>query len=719
MDILDKIRKHKWFLIGVVILSWVIFVNLFPDGRIIAGEDTFQFINLKHSFRDNFYEWQGRASLFYGVFYLLDKVGVSETSQLSWYLGLFIFISYSSFYIFSKIVFKKPSEFIAVFVSLFYALNLYTLYVFTYSWGYSYYQILYAFIPLIVGLYIAFLRSQKLIYGALFCLSLLLASSGFGNPAFAIALLVFLLALTVALSLIGGVKMEKSLFKKLGIVFSFSILINGYWILPILSQAKSGVASLSGGNILDLKWWIQHTSNSIINILRLEQFNNKYFFPLNFPYERFVFLKDLFSLLTLLPVVIILISLWQKKKKEYQKMYWSFFAVLVFFVMLISKVRFPFEKINNFLFQLPGLNTLRGYEKLAIFTPFILAVLLLVFFLQSKGKRHYKIVVVAFLIILMTPAPFFAGKIQQDTSFILANKKHKDYQGAKYSFLVDIPDEYYEIQSLINDDKEDVKIASLPYNVIGSIGWVNYPKWQLQGADVTHLLYDKKAISPNGFYFNQWLFAKDFNELPVDPEWMAELLGVFNVKYIIYHKDVSKRFLDQSLEKIEYLERVRAISKVRSNEYFDLYELNSKYRLPQVFAHKENISLGNGPLGIMKNFDEVKEIHSSLNYREVNPKKFVIDFEASDGMGYVSLNEPYDSNWRAYFVSDNSKERLKGVKSLGYANGWKLKEDMRNGEIVIEYFPMKVFYWGAYLSLFGFVVICVYVILYLYGKRKR
>jgi hypothetical protein len=174
----DFFLKHKWEILGLFLLLGVVAVNRFPDGYVIAGEDTFQQINLQEYYRFLFYDWQGRASLFYGIFYLLDRLHISETAQLSWYLGIFLIGSYLSFIGFTRLVFGKINSAIAVSGALFYALNLYTLYIFTYSWGYSHFQILYVFIPVLTGTYIAFLRSWRVSSAAFFLLFLFLASSG-------------------------------------------------------------------------------------------------------------------------------------------------------------------------------------------------------------------------------------------------------------------------------------------------------------------------------------------------------------------------------------------------------------------------------------------------------------------------------------------------------------------------------------------------------------
>ena len=99
------LKKSLIFIGGLLILGWVVFVNRFPLGYVIAGGDVSQFIGLKENFYNFYYNWEGRALLFYFPFYLLDILGISESSQLSFYLGTFIFGSYLSFYFFRNTVY--------------------------------------------------------------------------------------------------------------------------------------------------------------------------------------------------------------------------------------------------------------------------------------------------------------------------------------------------------------------------------------------------------------------------------------------------------------------------------------------------------------------------------------------------------------------------------------------------------------------------------------
>src|SRR3989344_4427623 len=706
-------KKHFWFFLGIVILSWVIFANRFPAGFIIAGEDTPQMIHLAQNFTQLMYEWEGRSALFYGVFYFLDRIGISETAQLSWYLGIFLFGSYFSFWLFVRLIFGNVQKNIIFLCSLFYALNLYTLTLFTYSWGYSYYQSLYIFIPLLIGLFMQFLRTGIVRYGAWFVFVLFFASVGFGNPAFALSLIIFLSFFTLFLFVAKQFARDRTMPMKILLVGIFSLLVSAYWILPVVAQMKVGIESLNTVNIIDLSWWLQHTSNPIINTLRLAQFNESSFFPENFPYVDLKSITFVFLLLTFLPTFLIFFSLWQKKSIGTRKLYWVFFALLIVFILLVARVRFPFEGINDFLFHLPGMNTLRGYEKLAIFTPFIIASLLLITLIDARSKRYYTIAVWIFILILLTPLPFYAGKLQQNMSFIFAHGA-KDYREAQYSFLVKIPDAYYDVRGLLNNDPEQVKIATLPYNVIGSIGWSNYPAWKLQGADPTQRLYTKKIIDANAFYVNQWLYAKDFNESSHDPVWIVKLLGMMNVKYIIYHKDVDQKFLAQSIEKMRYLEERGVIKALARNDYFDLYAIDKQYILPHVGWYEGDLALLENPSAVTASYEKARPAIAA-RFNTVHPKKITIASREEENTPYLVLNEQKSGGWQASYVKNNKRIILKRADGFAYANAWRVPTSVKEN-ITIEYVPMKLFFIGSWISGAALVIVSMYLI---YGGTKR
>jgi hypothetical protein len=712
---------YFWFVFGLIVLAWVIWVNRFPAGFVIAGDDTAQIIDqAKGSFSLLWYEWQGRVALFYALFFVLDWLGVSNTGQLSWYLGIFLIGSYISFHIFVRLLFPQVDRVIRFLTALFYALNLYTLYVFTYDWGYSHYQSLYIFIPVLIGLYIRFLRSRKLVFGVWLVVVLFLASSGFANPAFALSLAIVLTLILLAMLMTRSIVLDKDLVKNLLIVGGASLLVNAYWIASLMPQVRSGVESIASTNILDLGWWLQYTSNPIIDTLRLMQFNGVSFFPLNFPYGNHPFVENIFLALTFLPITFLLFGLLQKKTNgEDKKLFWLFVGLLVILVMLVARVRPPFEKINDFLFQLPGFNTLRGYEKFAIFTPFVMAVIFVFVLMRSRTKRYFPAVVAVFVLMIAVPLPFYAGKLQQNASFIFAKEKEKNYEKSEYSFLVKIPQEYYTIQKTVNNDRDDVKMAGLPYNVIGSIGWVNYPKWKLQGSDITAFLYTKRLINPNGFYFNQWLYADDFNVSSVDPGWMVRMLGMMNVKYVIYHTDVDEQFADQSKRKIAYLEEKKMIERVSKNDYFTLYRIRGDLIIPHIFWSDEVLNIEPSPMGVLNNTRNLAEKVQKSSYQIIHPKKIVVDV-GSIQQNILTLNEPYDANWVAVYDDGGKQIELSHTRMLGYANGWKVDETMKKGgTVTITYRSYEWFVIGIWISL-GMVAVSLSYIMwvYLYERNK-
>lgn len=718
-------KKNAWFFAGMLILVWVIYANLFPKGYVLAGGDVKQFINANESFKSLFFEWQGRAILFYVPFLILSKIGISETIQLSFYLAIFIFGSYISFDLFVRMICKSCTPLLRMCISLFYALNIYTLYIYSYNWGYSYYQSLYIAVPILTGLYLKFIIERKNIFAVLFALVIFFASSGFGNPAFALSFSILLLLLTFFLITFKLTSFDKDLFGKIISLFLISLLVNAYWIIPTIPTMRGGVESLFSGNIIDLNWWLKHTSNPISDTLRLMQYNNWYF-PDNFPYAALYKYRSFFEFLTILPIFLIVAGLFFIEKISIvQRKYYILFSILLaILTMFIAKVRPPFEVFNQFFYHIWGINTLRGYEKFAIFTPFVFSVLLL-FAMQAFSKKTIlKILAFSCLfLILVTPLPFYLGKLHQNMSAVFVRDtvslKEKDYKIAKYSFLVKIPEQYYDIKNVVNDDSADVQIATLPYNVVDSISWSNYEKWKLMGADITSSLYNKRFIDANTDYFGGWFYGKDLNETEGSQKWVVELLGMMNAKYIIYHKDVEPQFLEKSKEKITELQNEGLLELIAENDYFNLYEIRSDLIFPLITFQEKEIEISKDAQSIEENFSKIKSNVFPIEFRKISPKKYEIE-KTDFKKGNIVLAYPFDPNWRAYVKSSDGRtlELKDHFRARGYANGWKVDEELSISKIVIEYYPMKLAYYGIAISLLTLFIIIIYLLNYVWKNRN-
>ncbi|MFA6047637.1 MAG: hypothetical protein WCV59_00845 [Parcubacteria group bacterium] len=698
------LKKNKFFLAGFLVLIWVVFINIFPNGYVFGGGDTAQFIESGESFKALFFNWNGLASLFYFIFFVLGKIGIGNTAQLSFYLGFIIFGAYISFGIFSRFFFKS-SDLSRTTTSLFYALNLYTLFLFTGNWGYSYFPSLYVFIPVLVGLFLEFIQTKNFFYGTLFCVALFFASSGFGNPAFALSfaiLLVFLVVTAVILKLADPKKLLTSLF--LALIFSF--LVSLFWLLPLFPQVKGGVESVNSSSILEFDYEIRNSASPIINTLSLIHFSGDYF-PENFYYKGINFLRPVFVVLSFIPIAMVAFGMFFLKNFKNKKTFYLFLFLLLIFTILAARIVYPFEVINYYIFHIWGFSVMRGFDKIAIYIPFFLSVLMLIILTEVKNKK-WLYVLAAFAI--LAPLPFFIGKIQQNAGYRVSARN--DYKTASMSFLVKIPNEYYKIRNLINNDTEKSFVATLPATRNDGSGISYYPKWKLYGVDITAYLYNKKMIAANASPFSDWSFADEFNtDYDGNYDWLVKTLGMMNSKYIIYHKDASEDSVKQSEFKIKILEEEGLIKKLEDNDYFVLYEISKNLRVPYISWQKENVDIYPNTESVNRNFDEIINLTKKADFQEINPKKYVVNFERNEFSKNIILAEKFDPLWKAYYVTDTGKEMEVRDHFLarGYANGWKIENNNGIKQIIIEYYPIRLIWRGMAASLSALLILAVYI----------
>lgn len=716
---------YKWHIVGLTLLFFVVFINLFPDGYIILGGDIVQPIRMLENFSGIHYDSFGRASLFYGIFYFLDKIGVSDTMQLSWYLGIFLLGSYLSFLVFCRLVLPMATGMMRMLCALFYATNVYTLYIFTATWGYSSYQILYIFVPVLTGLYIRYLETKKNLYAWLFLLAIFLTSTSFGNPAFALSLGIYFFILTGALFLFSLIRLKKDILKRITLLGLGAVFLNVYWILPLIPQMQAGIQEVSSSEVVNLSERLRKTSNAISDTMRLmptsEQ--NRYY-PVNFPYNSFSWMEKFIVLLAFIPFFIVLIGYIQKRSERERRLNMVFFTLFVVFIALVARVRAPFEVMNDFLFQLPGLNTLRGYDKLATFTPFLLSTLLLLSIIWIHGKKYSKIVLLGlFSLIIALSLPFYAGGLQTKMSYILSSQKKKDFYEAKQSALVKIPDPYYAVAPVFEADTSDYKISMLPFSPGSSIGRVNFPTWKVNGPHPARFLYSKPYVELTEPYVPGWMFAEDFGNVQIDPQWITDFYGLIGIKYVLYHKDAKPKSIDGFENSRKYLENIGALQNVDDNESFTLYRIDENRLFPYIYAtEKQDVFIKPGPDGFSEKVKSLRDKMFSLNYEKLDAKNITVTVDRLANKSHVFLNERYDSLWRAQYIASTGETRmLERDENVKYANAWSTQNKLSGGKIEIYYLPLKLFSVGQWVSGVALSVVIVSLISALYNKitRKR
>ena len=442
-------------------------------------------------------------------------------------------------------------------------------------------------------------------------------------------------------------------------------------------------------------------------------------FPLNFYYRDFKLLQPFFIFLAFLPIISILyfFSFSKEISKNKKLIFFSFLGLLLIFIMLVARYRFPFEKINYYIYSIWGFNTLRGYDKTAIYIPFIFSSLLLISLMNSKFK---KIAYTLIIFSLLAPLPFYIGKIQQTAGYRVNSKN--DYREAKMSFLVKIPEDYYKIRNRINSDQEKSFIATLPATYNDGSGIIYFKKWEFYGADITQNLYNKNFIEANRNYFTDWSFADDFSEEMgiKNNDWIVELLGMMNSRYIIYHKDAPESSVEKTLAKMKDLESRGLIKNLEENNYFIFYEIPDEYFMSYITWQNGNPEIQGDPVLVERNFEKIKNNSFAADFSEINPKKFVVDLKDKKISENLILAEKYDSLWKAYTVDKNGKEtEIKNhFVARGYANGWLIENPRDVSKIIIEYYPTRLMWRGMIISGITVLFLLFYLLIYYYNKLK-
>jgi hypothetical protein len=725
MDIFKKLSfdKYKLEAGGFLLLLFCVSINIFPEGYVILGGDVLQPINMVTQFSTLFYEWFGRASLYYSIFYVLDLLTVSDSAQLSFYLGIFIIGSYFSFLAFAGLVFPIAAKITKVITAIFYATNIFTLYIFTSTWGYTNYQIIYIFVPLLSGLYIKILTTEGFRYLPFFFGAAFFASGSFSNPAFALVTGIFFLVLTVMMVVCDIVRIDRMFIKKIVYIVGGALLLNSYWILPLIPQVHTRVQEIYSSEYLDLDDSLRKNSNAIYDTIRFLPTNERSrYYPSNFPYPAISWMKQPLLAASFIPMILIMVGFFMIRDYKIKKWYAIFFSILLIFIALIARIRFPFDNINTYLFYLPGFNTLRGYDKFATFFPFIMSVpiLLLGMSLQENKKRNLFLGGILLVTVFLS-MPFYFGGIQTKMSYILSGQKDKDFYTSKQSALVKIPQDYLEIADYVKNDSsgsKESKISMLPYSPGSSVGRVNLPIWKVNGPHPAPSLYEKKYVELNDYYIPDWSFADDFENEAYDSEWISSLYGLLGIEYVFYHKDVKINRLEKMEERVESLIRRHIFTPLHESESFTLLKLSEDKLFPYLYnsnSDASNINLQ--PVGLV---DAIHEFHTSINtveYHIINKKEIEIPAASLEKDSSVFLNEKYDLLWNAvYLKNDGSRFVLKRNEGVKYANSWKIEENISDGSIYIYYKPVTLFKYGLLITGTSLVALIVYSF-YFYRRK--
>lgn len=621
---------HSCIVILFFLLSFVI--NKIPEGTFVAGGDFYQLININDNLNRYLFTWfnqlgQGQYNPlivtfpFYAFQSILFKIGFSYTNIANAIMFLFFIGSFYSFFFAIRKIDENIPNNIRLFSSAIYAINVFTFTIFTYSWWITHHFVIYIFIPLLIASFEKIITSfsrKDIVY---FIILFTISTMGFNNIAYFAALLFLQVLLLIAFFATKRIPLTLKTTKRILFIFILQLFLSIYFILPFFTSQFEYVSKISGGNVLgDYVNWLSYTSNNAYSIFSFTMVEGNY--PLINLYS------DSNILLAISLGYIILLFILILNQKDRQDNNWLHY--LIFFIpylFLLMRLTPPFDRINTFIYTLPGFNLFRSPEKLFVFYPFFYLVLLSLLLYCSKFSQ--RLINIALIMILIIPIPFYIGGIP-------AYLSHGNQAGYKYT--IQIPSEYYGIKEIINDDHRQLSIISLPYSVVNSINWVNYPKWHFVGYDVLHLLFEKFYISANSYdhsALEQILSFKEYNEAnEVNKDVFLELIQKFSGQYILSHKDISYYWQENSnivYNTIEELETDNTIKKLDDNEYFELYELDEKYLVPLIFSDNNDVY-----------------------FQKINPTKYRINISNITKNTNLVFHQSYNSQWKLFLISNPS-----------------------------------------------------------------
>lgn len=591
---LRRLAPYVPLFLPILVIGWATYVNRFPNGFIFSGGDFSQPLNLQENFRRFFYVWNNRISApaeggffswfsatgFYFLnYYLPNRLGLNDTQVLSFVFFIFFSSAYVSFLAATYIFFPGREKVSRALVSLGYSLNFTTLYFFTYSWGFSHIVLLYVFIPVLAAVFLVSLIQKKLNYALIFIVILFFSAPAYTNSAFAVALALFLILSVVLFSLLGLIRWDLGQLRLLFLMILGGFLVLSYWILPTLVFVSEGLRSLSNG-LFDLKGWLNAQSANVLSIFTGTPHYGSYY--------PFHYNNDPISLLAFAPIIFLGLLLLKKNKdgnKESSRLIIALGALFIIFSVLVKKTMPPFAGLSLLLYRLPFLLTLRSYEKTAVFLPFIIFLAIFIFLRSASGWKR-RLAFGVLVLFIFSVRPFFMGGIQ--TNYGISIPLSKDYKNADYSLIVKIPSDYEKLSQLSNLNKTDSRIQSMPYGVLNSVLWVNYPKWHLIGSDPTEALFNKNVLFANSstYALRNWNMPQFFLESIYSPEWYVKMLPYFGVSEVVYHKDVDPYFYRITSPSMDKMEKGGYLNKLTETEMGTLYSLKNENILPHFYLPK-------------------------------------------------------------------------------------------------------------------------------------
>lgn len=727
----EFLKSKKLIEITIILLVGLIILKWFGGQFLINGGDFAFPLNHENFFTITSNVWDSYSSTgassprnvaalmpFSILLLIFGKLGFSIyfTEKLLFYFW-FVSAGISTYILCSVLGINKYGR---LFSSLFYMINPFSLIV-IYHVAHGLLFPIYAFLPLLLALFIYGLKNNKnLIYIILINLLFLATiTNNFVNPALFIVSMIPLFVYALY-QIATNFKKKQVLKKSIKFILMFFIvmsLFNIYWIIPSLTsvteqhdQASNTVELKNKGPFLEDKNTFKLNSGKIHDLFRMmglwSTFANANKEDTYYSWTKY-YKNNFFIILTyLIPLLLIIPFLFFKKSNRENII---FLGLLFLIAIFLNKGHnLPFLKLTSLLFERISIVT-RLFRGVILKFGFLLALSIspllgegigtLVEIIQKKKKTYSTVFLslMLFLFIFVMGFPAWTGSVIQ--------QPQKYYPGLRLK----IPLDYYSFESWDANQTDSFRYYVLPlpvsYNVVYWWGDSGYIGGEFMRWFTKHPLID---VNTGEYYSIPETVAKKMNVLDCS-EFELKLLGKMNVKYLLYHKDTDWVFLDLAPDSffmksgyvMDSCLRKFNLSLAFTSENLDVYELPAEFVKPKIYGTNiintiENATFINtlNQSGELQDFVLLDQLEnnitsnaelSQVDFEMISPVKYEVTIKNTNSSKTILVfSETFNPNWKLYLT--NKSERMSWVKLLfaesvpeknhftinSFANAWEI-----------------------------------------------
>ena len=591
--IISNINKYfiKYYIIfDILLLLTLSIVPFFGYGKVFIVESDIAYdINPSSVFLQGKYLWNGDlnfgipnpylANIYNILNITLYELNMSPFVIKQIWLSLLLFVAGLSMYYFIGVFEGKKKRLSKIVSSVFYMYSFYLLRMLLTA---STMLISYAFLPLILGLYINGLnKEKKYIFYAILIALLSIFFSNLNLTLIVIDIIVVSIFLLVYI--FTHKKINMLIITKFHILIIFiGFLISAWWVAPQIENIVLSQKALTGALEAETTSMYNGRSSYLETFRLIGEwgFYGQYKGVPNISFSKY-YTKDSLLIISgfLLTVMSVcgLFFIREKEKRLYLFLLLALFLPLAVGVYPITNLTIT-GKIYLWLYDnVPLFSIFRnGYKSVAVIS-FVYAILLgylvssAYILLKRKferiNKSLYKLVPVFFVyftfgIILINSYPLWSG-------LLFDEKKIKS-----------VPTYWYELADYLNNQPLNFRIIAFPDSYFS----VYY--WGAPRGDVSLSLINKPIIETQGKAWGYKSFTKLFYENVSKKDLFNRMLSLSNIKYVLQRNDIDWNYYGTSSP-----EEIKEIVLGRDDLVFDkkigeldLYKVKDNYFLPLIYS---------------------------------------------------------------------------------------------------------------------------------------